>query len=253
MRLAGKVALVTGSSQGIGESIARRFAADGARVAINYSRNAAGADAIAAEIVAQGGYAKTFRADCSRIDQVEQLVGDVAREFGGLDILVNNAGAFRTVPIEETTEKIWDEQLNLNLRGPFFAIKAAVPHFRKRGKGKVINITSIFGTGAGPNCAAYCASKGGLVNLTRALACELGRERINVNSLAPGNIATPLNAHLRTPEMSDYVQLMRTLTPTGRDFLQPDELTGTAVYLASDDSDAVHGTTILVDAGWSAW
>ena len=117
----------------------------------------------------------------------------------------------------------------------------------------MINVTSIWGIGAGPNCPAYCASKGGLENLTRALAVEIGKYNINVNSLASGNIATPLNVHLRGPGMGAYIAQMRALTPTGRDFLQPEELTGTAVYLASADSDSVHGATVTVDAGWSAW
>lgn len=253
MRLKGKVALVTGASQGIGEAIARRFAQEGALVAVNYSKNAAVADRVVAAIHAAGGIGEAFKADCSKVPRVERLVSDVVTAFGGLDILVNNAGVFRTVPVEETTEAIWDEQLDLNLKGCFFAVRAALPHFRARGRGKVINISSIFGAGSGPNCPAYCASKGGLIALTRALAVELGRENINVNSLAPGNIATPLNAHLRGPGNEDYVEFLRTMTPTGRDFLDPEELTGTAVYLASADSDAVHGQTVLVDAGWSAW
>jgi NAD(P)-dependent dehydrogenase (short-subunit alcohol dehydrogenase family) len=253
MRLKDKVALVTGGSQGIGEAIAHRFAKEGAKVAVNYSKSNEKADAVVGQIIADGGMAKAFQADCSKVPEIERLVGEVADEFGSLDILVNNAGVFRTVPVEETTEAIWDEQIDLNLKGCFFAVRAALPLFRKKGGGKVINITSIFGTGAGPNCPAYCASKGGLVNLTRALATELGKENINVNSLAPGNTATPLNAHLRGPGNEDYINLMRTLTPTGRDFLDAEEMTGTAVYLACEDSDGVHGQTIIVDAGWSAW
>jgi NAD(P)-dependent dehydrogenase (short-subunit alcohol dehydrogenase family) len=192
-------------------------------------------------------------ADCSKVAETETLVGDVIARFGGLDILVNNAGIMYTASVEQTTEAIWDAQLDLNLKGAFFLVRAALPEFRRRGRGKVINISSIWGIGAGPNCPAYCASKGGLENLTRALAVEIGRYNINVNSLAPGNIATPLNAHLRGPDMGDYLEQMRALTPTGRDFLEPDELTGTAVYLASADSDSVHGVTIPVDAGWGAW
>jgi NAD(P)-dependent dehydrogenase (short-subunit alcohol dehydrogenase family) len=253
MRLHFKTALVTGGSQGIGEAIAKRYAREGANVAIAYSKSADKAEAVVADITRSGGRAVAFKADCSKVADIEALVANVVDSFGRLDVLVNNAGAFRTVPVEHTTEAIWDEQLDLNLKGAFFAVKAALPHFRACGGGKVINIASIFGTGAGPNCPAYCASKGGLVNLTRALACELGKERINVNALAPGNIATPLNAHLRGADMQHYVELMRTLTPTGRDFLDPEELTGTAVYFASADSDAVHGVTVLVDAGWSAW
>jgi NAD(P)-dependent dehydrogenase (short-subunit alcohol dehydrogenase family) len=192
-------------------------------------------------------------ADCSKVSAIDALVADVIKTFGRLDIVVNNAGIMHTASIEETTEEIWDEQLDLNLKGAFFLAKATLPEFRKQGKGKIINISSIWGIGAGPNCPAYCASKGGIVNLTRALAVEIGRHNINVNSIAPGNIATPLNAHLRGPDMDQYIQQMRNLTPTGRDFLDPEELTGAAVFLASEDSDAVHGVTIAVDAGWSAW
>lgn len=253
MRLKDKVAIVTGASQGIGESIAKRFAAEGAKVVVGYSRNDAAAQAVCAAIAAEGGHAIALKADCSKVAEIDRMVATVTSQFGTVDIVVNNAGVFRTVSVEETTEAIWDEQLDLNLKGTFFMTKAVVPEMKRKGRGKIINISSIFGTGAGPNCPAYCASKGGVVNLTKALAVEIGRYGINVNSLAPGNIATPLNAHLRGPDQTDYVQKMRDMTPTARDFLNPDELTGTAVYLASADSDAVHGVTLLVDAGWSAW
>jgi NAD(P)-dependent dehydrogenase (short-subunit alcohol dehydrogenase family) len=253
MRLQGQIAIVTGSTQGIGAAIARRYAREGAKVAIVSSKSIARADVIVSEIRGDGGVAEAFLADCSKVAETETLVGDVIARFGGLDILVNNAGIMHTASVEQTTEAIWDAQLDLNLKGAFFLVRAALPEFRRRGRGKVINISSIWGIGAGPNCPAYCASKGGLENLTRALAVEIGRYNINVNSLAPGNIATPLNAHLRGPDMGDYLKQMRALTPTGRDFLEPDELTGTAVYLASADSDSVHGVTIPVDAGWGAW
>jgi len=181
------------------------------------------------------------------------MVADVLAAFDTVHILVNNAGVFRTVPVSETTETIWDEQIDLNLKGAFFCVKAVLPEFVKNGGGKVINVTSIAGVGAFPNCPAYCASKGGLEILTKALAAELGRLNININSLAPGNVATPLNAHLRAPGNDAYLNLMRTMTPTGRDFLAPEEMTGAAVFLASDDSAAMHGATVMVDAGWSAW
>lgn len=253
MRLDGKVALITGSTQGIGKAIAARFSAEGAKVAVIASRHVDKAEAVVDELRSTGGTAQAFAADCSDVQQIRALVASVIEAFGTIDILVNNAGIMHTTPIEETTEEIWDAQIDLNLKGAFFLVQAVLPEFRRKGRGKVINVSSIWGVGAGPNCPAYCAAKGGLVNLTRALAVEIGRENINVNSLAPGNIATPLNAHLRGPDMAEYIEQMRRLTPTGRDFLEPEELTGTAVFLASDDSDAMHGQTVIVDAGWSAW
>jgi NAD(P)-dependent dehydrogenase (short-subunit alcohol dehydrogenase family) len=248
-----KVALVTGASVGIGEAIAKRFAKEGARVAINYKSNDEAANGVVQAITDAGGVAKAFKADVSKVPEIERLQKAVIDEFGRIDVLVNNAGVFRTVPVMETTEEIWDEQLDLNLRGYFFMVKTVVPHFRENGGGKVISISSIAGTGAFPNCPGYCASKGGVVNMTRALAAELGKENINVNSIAPGNVATPLNAHLRGPGNEEYMELMRTLTPTGIDFLDPDDMTGAAVFLATDDSKMVHGETIIVDAGWSVW
>jgi NAD(P)-dependent dehydrogenase (short-subunit alcohol dehydrogenase family) len=253
MRLTGKVALVTGSTQGIGKAIAERYAVEGAAVAIVSSRSVERAESVVSFIRDRGGSAEAFVADCSDVGQIRKLVAAVIGRFGALDILVNNAGVMHTAAIEDTTEEKWDSQLNLNLKGAFFLTQACLPEFKRKGRGKVINVTSIWGIGAGPNCPAYCASKGGLENLTRAMAVEIGKHNINVNSLAPGNIATPLNAHLRGPDMGAYIAQMRALTPTGRDFLQPEELTGTAVYLASEDSDSVHGATITVDAGWSAW
>jgi NAD(P)-dependent dehydrogenase (short-subunit alcohol dehydrogenase family) len=253
MRLAGKVALVTGSTQGIGRAIADRYAAEGAAVAIVSSQSLERAASVASAIRAKGGKAEPFVANCSDVAEIRGLAASVIECFGAIDILVNNAGVMHTASIEQTTEAQWDEQLDLNLKGAFFLTQACLPEFRRKGRGKVINVTSIWGIGAGPNCPAYCASKGGLENLTRALAVEIGKYNINVNSLAPGNIATPLNAHLRGPNMGAYIAQMRALTPTGRDFLEPEELTGTAVYLASEDSDAVHGVTVTVDAGWSAW
>jgi NAD(P)-dependent dehydrogenase (short-subunit alcohol dehydrogenase family) len=252
MRLKGKVAIVTGGSQGIGEAIAVRYAAEGAVVVIVYHRNDTAAEAAAKHIVDAGGQARPVKADCSKVPEIERMVADVVSHFGTVDILVNNAGVFRTVPIAETTEAIWDEQLDLNLRGAFFCVKAVLPTFLKNGGGKVINVTSIAGVGAFPNCPAYCASKGGLEILTKALSAELGKHNINVNSLAPGNVATPLNAHLRGPGNEAYINLMRTMTPTGRDFLSVEEMTGAAVFLASTEATAIHGATLMVDAGWSA-
>jgi len=252
MRLNGKVAIVTGGSQGIGEAVAKRLAKEGATVAVNYSRNDANAQRVVSEIEAAGGKAKAFKADCSKVVDIQRFVGEVGEAFGRIDILVNNAGTFRTVPVAETTEDIWDEQIDLNLKGTFFCAQSVLPWFRKQGGGKIINFSSIAGVNAFPNCPAYCASKGGVSLLTKALASELAAENINVNAIAPGNVATPINAHLRGPGHEDYVALMSSRTPTGRSFMDVDDMTGAAAYLASDDAKGVHGLIMLVDDGWCA-
>ena len=252
MRFENKVAIVTGGSQGIGEAIARRFAKEGASVAIVYSRNDDAANSVVNAIVANGGKAIAVKGNCADVADINRFIPEIAARLGDIDILVNNAGSFKTVPVSETTEEIWDAQLDLNLKGTFFCTQAVLPYFRKKGGGKVVNLTSIAGVSAFPNCAAYCASKGGVAILTRALAAELAVEKINVNAIGPGNVATPINAHLRGPGHEDYVKLMGDSTPTGRAFMDVEDMTGAVTYLCSDDAKGVHGAILMVDDGWSA-
>ena len=251
MKLEGKAAIVTGSSRGIGACIARRYGREGAAVAVVGNTRRERAEAVVAEIEAAGGKASAFMADVGVVADCERLAGEVIEAFGTVDILVNNAGIFTPKPIEEVTEENWDAQQALNLKGAFFMTKAVVPTMKAKGAGKIINISSIAGCGGFPHSAAYCASKGGLTNMTKALCLELAADGINVNALSPGNIVTDMNAALRATDGYDARQAE--LTPAGIGHMDPEQLTGAAVFLASADSDSVHGADLLVDNGWAAW
>ena len=243
--------LVTGAGRGIGACIARRYGREGAAVAVVGNTRRERAEAVVAEIEAAGGKAQVFMADVGVVAECERLAGEVIEAFGTVDILVNNAGIFTPKPIEEVTEENWDAQQALNLKGAFFMTKAVVPTMKAKGAGKIINISSIAGCGGFPHSAAYCASKGGLTNMTKALCLELAGDGINVNALSPGNIITDMNAALRATDGYDARQAE--LTPAGIGHMDPEQLTGAAVFLASADSDSVHGADLLVDNGWAAW
>ena len=251
MVLKGKIAIVTGGSQGIGAAMAEGLAREGATVAVVNRSHPDRAAAVIKAIEKSGGKAAAFQADCSRVADIEKAVGEIVKRFGGVDILVNNAGVFRPMPIEDTSEAVWDEQVDLNLKGAFFFVRAVLPQLRKRGGGKIINVSSIAGEAGFPNSAAYCASKGGLTNMTRALALELATANINVNAIGPGNIKTPMNEGLRA--QPGWNEKMRERTPSGDDFLDPEDLVGATIFLASDASRKMHGQVICVDGGWTAW
>ncbi len=248
--LAGKVAIVTGGSEGIGAAIAKGLATAGATVAIVNRSHPDRAAAVVEAITAAGGVAESFVADCSQVPAIEAVVDAVVGRFGGVDILVNNAGVFRPVSIEATSEDIWDSQVALNLKGAFFFVRSVLPHMERRG-GKVVNVSSIAGEAGFPSAAAYCASKGGLTNLSRALALELAGRNINVNVLAPGNVATAMNAALRQDE--SWRAKMRERTPSGDDFLSVDDLVAAVLFLVGDGARKMHGQVLCVDGGWTAW
>lgn len=254
MRLEGKIAIVTGAAQGLGEAFALRFAEEGARIAI-VDLNEKKAHAVAARIEEEGGEAIAVKTNIANVDEIEAMAAQVLDHFGTVDILVNNAGIFDVVSIDDTTEEIWDRGLDINLKGMFFAARAVAPEMRRKRGGKIINMSSIAGLGGFLNCPAYCASKGGVVNLTKALACELGEHRINVNAIAPGPVETPINLvfNFDSSKGDAHRQFLKERTPMKVDFYQVEDIVGTVMYLASADSDAVTGVTIPIDGGWCAW
>ncbi len=247
MRLTGKVALVTGASQGIGRAIAERFAREGADIVVNYRSGPAMAADVVAIARGLGVRAEAIQADVSSVDAVRALVDQAVAVMGRVDVLVNNAGVETHAPFWDVAESDYDKVLDVNLKGAFFATQAVVRHLRATGRtGRIVNISSVHEELPFPNFAAYCASKGALKMLTRNLAVELGPLGITINNVAPGAIVTPINTAL----LNDAAKL-RSLTeqiPLAR-LGTTDDVAGVATFLASDEAAYVTGSTYVVDGG----
>jgi NAD(P)-dependent dehydrogenase (short-subunit alcohol dehydrogenase family) len=246
LRLADKVALVTGASRGIGRAIAVALAKAGADVAVNYVRNAVAAEETAAAVEGAGRRSLLVQADVTRRQQVEAMVARVLQHFGRIDILVCNAGVLTRTPFLELTDEEWERVLNTNLTGPFFVGQTVAKQMVKQGGGKIINVTSEVAERVQPTRSHYCASKGGLRQLTKAMAIELAPYGINVNAVAPGTTVTDINRDsLGLPE--ERKQRL-TRVPIGR-FNQPENVATAVVFLASSESDTMVGATVAVDGG----
>jgi len=253
MRLKDKVAIITGGAQGIGKSYAMGFADEGAKVVIA-DINLEAAKATAETIRERGGQALAIRTDVSSLEDTQEMVRKTVERFGRVDILVNNAAIFGRVPISraapfyELELSEWDRTWEVNVKGIFLCCRAVFPHMKAQGGGKIINISSTqFYRGGSPylKYAHYVAQKGAIIGLTRALARELGEYNINVNCIAPGSTFSE--------EPTDTAALERRKKAAERRAIKrveyPDDLVGTAVFLASSDSDFVSGQTIVVDGG----
>ncbi len=246
-RFDGKVAVITGSASGIGQSVAERLAQEGANCVIDYNGHPEQAEAARVKIVNAGGKAIVCQADVTSIPDTTRLIDVAWSELGSCDILVNNAGVEKGADFCDVTEADYDLVMNVNLKGAFFLTQSFVRKLRDAKKpGRVINISSVHEDMVFPHFQSYCASKGGMRMLMRDLAMELGPLGITVNNVAPGAVATPINKHLlETPALLD--PLLRNI-PLGR-MGTPEEVAGLVAYLASDEASYVTGSTYVIDGG----
>lgn len=245
-KLEDKVAVVTGASKGIGASIAKHLAAEGAAVVVNYASSRAGADRVVAEITRDGGRAIAVQADLARPADITRLFSETRAAFGRLDILVNNAGVYEFQPIEDVTEEHFHRQFDVNVLGLLLASKEAVKHFGAAG-GRIVNVSSVASRAMPPNTSVYTATKAAVDAITGVLAKELGPRGIRVNAVNPGMVETE-GVHTAGIMESDFRKEVEAKTPLGR-IGQPRDIAPAVVFLASEDSGWVSGETLLVAGG----
>jgi 3-oxoacyl-[acyl-carrier protein] reductase len=245
-KLAGKVAIVTGASKGIGAAIAKGFAAEGAKVIVNYASSREGADRVVADIKAQGGTATAVQADVSKAADIKRLFAETVKTYAGVDILVNNAGVYLFQALDEATESEYRRQFDTNVLGLILASQEASKHFGTKG-GSIINIGSVASTVTPPTAVVYTATKGAVDAITGVLAKELGPRNIRVNSINPGGVETE-GAHTAGIIGSDFEKFMVSQTPLGR-LGQPEDIAPVAVFLASDDAKWLTGEHLLASGG----
>ena len=245
-KLSGKVAVVTGASKGIGASIAKHLAAEGAAVVVNYATSKAGADKVVAEITSSGGKAIAIQADVAKKTDIDRMFAKTKAAFGQLDILVNNAGIYDMVPLEAITEEHFHKQFDLNVLGLLLSTQEALKYFGPAG-GSVINISSIVSTLGVPGGSVYSATKAAVDAVTRSLGKELGSRKIRVNSINPGMVETEGTQSAGITE-SDFRKHTEATTPLGR-IAQPQDIAPAVVFLASSDSAFITGETLYITGG----
>jgi 3-oxoacyl-[acyl-carrier protein] reductase len=245
-KLAGKVAVVTGASKGIGAGIAKDLAAQGASVVVNYSSSKAAAEKVVSDITSGGGKAVAVQGDVAKQADIERLFAETKKAFGRLDILVNNAGVYEFLPLEQITAEHFHKQFNLNVLGLLLTTQEAVKQFPATSS--IINISSVVGTSALPSAAVYSATKAAVNAVTQSLAKELGPRKIRVNSISPGMIETD-GLHAAGFTEGDFRKQVESQTPLGR-IGQPQDIATVATFLASADSGWITGETFHVAGGF---
>jgi 3-oxoacyl-[acyl-carrier protein] reductase len=251
--LHGKTALVIGGSSGIGRAASIKLAEAGARVGVVASRSVEKADRVVQEIGEQGGQSRSFVADIANVSEIERLVQEFLDDFTTIDILVNSAGVFYPTVIGKVAEAEFDRMVDINLKGLFYTIDAVAPNMMHNRGGKIINIASIAGIVASKDFGLYCAVKAGVIALTKSFALQLAPFNVNVNAVAPGNTATPINLHIRTaPAHEERRRMIDSTTPSPRKFSEPEDIAEGVLFLASEKSRAMYGSTLLMDQGRAA-
>jgi meso-butanediol dehydrogenase/(S,S)-butanediol dehydrogenase/diacetyl reductase len=253
-RLAGKTALITGAGTGIGRAIALAMAREGARIALA-ARRREPLESVAAEIAAAGGASLAIECDVTSRSSVETALATAVKRFGTVNVVVNNAGAAVVADAEKTSDENWRRILDVNLTGTFLMSRAALPELRKAGGGAIVNIGSVLGLVARKDRAAYCAAKGGVTLLTKAMALDHAHEKIRVNCICPSIVETPLGAASLAGSSSDPDEARRIRAreiPLGR-LGKPEDVAELAVYLASDEADWVTGAAWPIDGGLTAY
>lgn len=248
-RLDGKVAVVTGAARGIGHALALGLSDAGASVAVtDLPVNLKATDALTQQIRSNGGTAQSYAIDVSNVSSIQEGTDQIVKDMGSFDILINNAGVRVKRPALEVREEEWDHIINVNLKGAFFCAQAAARYMVKQGAGRIINIASQLAVTALPDRAPYCASKGGLLNLTRALALEWVNAGTTVNAVGPGPTQTPMTEELSSESEKEFLAR----SPIGKRLL-PQDIVGAVIFLASPAAAAINGHLLVVDGGWTAW
>jgi len=247
MNLNEKVALVTGSSRGVGKAVALGFAKKGANVVINYTSNQNAADSVVSEIEAMGQSAVAIKADVAQKAEVENLVNTAADKFGKVDILVNNAGFTRPAMMVKMQEAQWDQVVDIHLKGAFLCSQAAGKLMKQQNSGKIINVTSVAGIVGTVGQINYSAAKGGIISMTKSIAREMARYNVCANVISLGIVATDMTEKIRTDEKLKDIYMNRILL---KRFAEPDDISPAFVFLASDESNYITGQLLCVDGGY---
>ena len=247
MRLKDRIALVTGSSRGVGRAIALAYATEGAKVMVNYTSNEKAANEVDEAIQKMGSQAVAVKADVAKKVEAEALVKATVDHFGGIDILVNNAGFTRPAMMTKMTEQQWDEVVDLHLKGAFLCTQAAAQHMIAKNRGKIINITSVAGVVGTVGQINYSAAKGGVISMTKSMARELARYNICANVISLGIVTTDMSEKITTDEKLKEVYMNRILL---KRFAEPEDVTPAFVFLASDEGNYITGQLICVDGGY---